>query len=215
MIVCIESFEHKNNEDSFSGLQFLRPTETFHSPTQRFLRQEVFLCQTVEHMPMNKIQGLCYVMYFKDYFKYQPIIKEENLPALAEDDVFVCESRYGMKTKMFKKIKWWNLPENKRCKLVQRDVPLENIRLPTTLTNQQTNGSDVTHRDVIEKVRETILYDSNVNEKLNENSQVKRDFYEQIVLSYQEFYKVGDFVYFNDSDKKFILRLEKIWKENE
>ena len=26
---------------------------------------------------MNKIQGLCYVLHVKDYFKYQPIIENQ------------------------------------------------------------------------------------------------------------------------------------------
>ena len=70
--------------------------------------------------------------------------------------------------------------------------------------------------NVIERCRETVLYDSVVNEKFNENSSIKRDFYEQIVLSIDLFYKVGDFVYFNNQEKnKSILKIEKIWKDNE
>jgi protein polybromo-1 len=211
IIICIESFEHTNNGDYLNGLQFFRPEETYHTPTQKFLRQEVFLTQTIEHIPMNKIQGLCYVLHVKDYFKYQPIIDEIQL---SDEDVYVCESRYNIKTKMFKKIKWWNLPENKRVKLIQRDTPLENIRIPSTLVNnlihrsstqdnESSSSSSSFNVDIIEKSRETVLYDSVINEKLNENSSIKRDFYEQIVLSV------------TNNDKKFILRIDKIWKDNE
>lgn len=220
MIICIESFEREDNEEYFNGLQFLRPNETFHSPTQKFLRQEVFLSQSVEHIPMNQIQGLCYVSYIKDYFKYQPTLQDQN--PLPDDDVYVCESRYNNKTKMFKKVKWWNLPENKRIKLIPREIPLENIRVPSTLANNfvhhlsTTTENESMHMEIIEKMRETVLYDAVVNEKLNENSTVKRDFYEQIALSMNRFYKVGDFVYTNQSDKKkSILKIEKIWKDNE
>ncbi|CAF3919770.1 unnamed protein product [Adineta steineri] len=218
VIVCIESFEHKDNEDYLSGLQFIRPNETYHSPTHKFLRQEVFLTQTVEHIPMNKIQNLCYVLNVKDYFKYQPIF--ENQTPLDDQDVYVCESRYNMKTKTFRKVKWWNLPENKRVKLIQRDVPLENIRMPSTLVHHRSSTID---NDLIDKIKETIFYDSVINDKLNENSTIKKNFYEQIVISSNNFYKVGDFVYVtniennnnNGLDKRFILRIDKIWKENE
>ena len=219
MIICIESFEREENEEYFSGLQFLRPNETFHSPTQKFLRQEVFLSQSVEHIPMNQIQGLCYVSYIKDYFKYQPILQDQS--SMPDEDVYVCESRYNNKTKMFKKVKWWNLPENKRIKLSPRDVPLENIRVPSTLANNlvhrlSTAENESMHTEIIEKTREIVLYDAVVNEKLNENSTVKRNFYEQIALSINRFYKVGDFVYVNQLEKKrSILKIEKIWKDNE
>jgi protein polybromo-1 len=221
IIICIESFDHQNNEDYLTGLQFFRPDETYHTPTQKFLRQEVFLTQTIEHIPMNKIQGLCYVLHVKDYFKYQPILDDET--QFSEEDIYVCESRYNIKTKMFKKIKWWNVPENKRVKLIQRDIPLENIRIPSTLVNHlmhrsSTADNESANIDIIEKTRETILYDLVINDKLNENSSIKRDFYEQIVLSINQFYKVGDFVYVNNIDnqmnKKFILRIDKIWKDN-
>ncbi len=221
LIVCIESFEHKDNEDYLNGLQFFRPIETYHTPTQKFLRQEVFLTQSVEHISMNRIQGLCYVSYIKDYFKYQPILNDNGTQLLPDEDVYVCESRYNSKTKMFKKVKWWNLPENKRIKLIQRDIPLENIRIPSTLVNNlihriSTVDNELTNVDVIEKSRETVLYDSIVNDKLNENCSIKRNFYEQIVLSINQFYKVGDFVYIkNVENKKSIFRIDKIWKDNE
>ncbi len=176
---------------------------------------------------MNKIQSLCYVLHVKDYFKYQPIFENQ----IQDQDIYVCESRYNTKTKMFKKIKWWNIPENKRVKLIQRETPLENIRIPSTLVNHNlinhrssTADSESINVDIIEKSKETILYDSVINEKLNENSSIKRDFYEQIVISTNTFYKVGDFVYVknienhnnnNELDKRFILRIEKIWKNNE
>ena len=124
-IMCIESFEHENNEDCFNGLQFYRPNETYHLPTKKFLRQEVFLTHTIEHIPMNQIQGLCHVLHLKDYCKLQPIIEQSSHSSLslrdAKKDVYVCESRYNTKTKMVKKIKWWNLPENKRVKLIPRE----------------------------------------------------------------------------------------------
>ncbi|CAF4674713.1 unnamed protein product [Rotaria sp. Silwood1] len=233
LIVCIEFFEHKNDEDYLSGLQFIRPNDTYHTSTHKFYRQEVFLTQTIESIPMNKIQGLCYILHVKDYFKYQPMIDDQI--SFQDQDVYVCESRYNIKTKVFKKIKSWNVPENKRVKLIPRDSPLENIRISSTLvSNNNNNNNSLIHRssttdnellniDIIEKPKETILYDSVINDKLNENSIIKRIFYEQIVISTHIFYKVGDFVYVNNiennnnnqSNKRFILRIDKIWKDND
>ena len=173
---------------------------------------------------MNRIRSLCYVLHIKDYFKYQPTIDNET--SFDDQDVYVCESRYNVKTKVFKKIKWWNIPENKRIKLIQRETPLENIRLPSILVKNNnslvhrssTTDNELINMDIIEKSKETILYDSIINEKLNENSSVKRTFYEQIVISTNCFYKVGDFVYVENNNeivKRFILRIDKIWKVDE
>ncbi|CAF3490377.1 unnamed protein product [Rotaria sp. Silwood1] len=228
-IICIESFEHKDNEDYFNGLQFYRPNETYHLPNKKFLRQEVFLTQTIEHIPMNKIQGLCHVLHVKDYFKYQPIIENQtNISLKFQDldkDIYVCESRYNIKTKVVKKIKWWNLPENKRIKLIPRETILEPIRESLTLNNdnilnrQLITNNDLTNVDIIEKIKETIPYDSVINEKLNENLTEKKQFYEQIVLSLNCFYKIGDYVYIHENsnqlDKRSILRIDKIWKHND
>jgi hypothetical protein len=93
--------------------------------------------------------------------------------------------------------------------------------MPSTLVNDLINRfstveNELSNADIIEKSRETVLYDSVVNDKLNENSPIKRDFYEQIVLAINQFYKVGDFVYMkNAENKKSIIRIDKIWKENE
>ncbi|CAF3059741.1 unnamed protein product [Rotaria sp. Silwood2] len=228
-IICIESFEHKDNEDYFNGLQFYRPNETYHLPTKKFLRQEVFLTQTIEHIPMNKIQGLCHVLLVKDYFKYQPIIENETNTLLKfqdlDKDIYVCESRYNIKTKIVKKIKWWNLPENKRVKLIPRETILEPIRESLTLNNdnllhsQIINDNDLINVDIIEKIKEIIPYDAVINEKLNENLIEKKQFYEQIVVSSNCFYKIGDYVYFHENstqlDRRSILRIDKIWKHNE
>jgi protein polybromo-1 len=202
-----------------NGLQFYRPNETYHLPTKKFLRQEVFLTQTIEHIPMNKIQGLCHVLHFKDYYKLQPIIEYSTLKFQDLDkDIYVCESRYNTKTKIVKKIKWWNLPENKRVKLIPRETVLEPVREALTIGNQnrQTiNDNDLGNIEIIEKLKETIPYDSVINEKLNENFQDKKQFYEQIVIPTGCFYKMGDYVYIHDKDKRSILRIDKIWKDNE
>lgn len=44
------------------------------------------------------------------------------------EDVFVCESRYHARTKSFKKIKIWAMPESS-VKLTSREVPLPVVRV--------------------------------------------------------------------------------------
>ena len=224
-IFCIESFEHKDNEDYFNGLKFYRPCETYHLSTKKFLHQEVFLTQIIEHIPMNKIQGLCHVLCVKDYFKYQPMIENQTVTSLKirdlDKDVYVCESRYNTKTKVVKKIKWWHLPENKRVKLIPRETILEPIREPLPLNKndllhrQSTNDNELINVDIIEKIKETIPYDCVVSENLKE----KKQFYEQIVISTNSYYKIGDYVYISENsnqlDKPFILRIDQIWKSDE
>ncbi|CAF4306050.1 unnamed protein product, partial [Rotaria sp. Silwood2] len=55
--------------------------------------------------------------------------------------------------------------------------------------------------------------------KLNENLIEKKQFYEQIVVSSNCFYKIGDYVYFHENstqlDRRSILRIDKIWKHND
>jgi protein polybromo-1 len=180
---------------------------------------------------MNKIQGLCHVLHAKDYYKYQPIIENQiNSSLKFEDldkDIYVCESRYNTKTKIVKKIKWWNLPENKRVKLIPRETILEPMRESLTIVNknllhrQSISDNELVNGDVIEKMKETIPYDSVINEKLNENLTEKIQFYEQIVISLNCFYKIGDYVYIHENannnqlNKQSILRIDKIWKDNE
>lgn len=55
-------------------------------------------------------------MSAKDYFKY-------TVEGFAEKDIYVCESRYSLKLRSFKKIKNW--PFTDSVKLVQREVLLE------------------------------------------------------------------------------------------
>lgn len=64
--------------------------------------------------------GKCVVMSAKDYFKFRP----ENFP---DKDIYVCESRYSMKLRQFKKIKNWPFTDN--IKLQPREIPLEPKRV--------------------------------------------------------------------------------------
>lgn len=46
----------------------------------------------------------------------------------ASEDVYVCESRYATRSRLFKKIKLWTLPGS-TVKYVAREVPLPVVRV--------------------------------------------------------------------------------------
>lgn len=100
-----------------SGNLFLRPAQVIHSRSRKFIDKEVFKSDRHVAMPLNKLQGKCYVMSVKDYFKLRP-------EGFLERDLYVCESRYNSRTHAFKKIKTWNHVTNK-IRLVQRETPIE------------------------------------------------------------------------------------------
>lgn len=79
---------------------FFRPHETYHVTTRRFLEQEVFKTDSYQSVPLDQVIGKCCVMNVKDYFKMKP-------EGYSDKDVFVCESRYSLKSRSFKKIKVW------------------------------------------------------------------------------------------------------------
>lgn len=104
------------------GSVFLRPFETFHVTTRKFLEQELFKSDQHQAVPLNQLGNKCYVMSAKEYFKCKP-------EGFADKDVYVCESRYSTKLKVFKKIKNWPLLSSESTKLLQREIPLEPRRI--------------------------------------------------------------------------------------
>lgn len=116
--MCVEKLWINNeNIPMMSGNLFLRPIETQHSPLRRFIDKEVFKSDKHATMPLNKLQGKCYVMCIKDYPKLRP-------DGFLERDLYVCESRYNSLRHTFRKIRSWNHLTNK-IKLVQRETPLD------------------------------------------------------------------------------------------
>jgi protein polybromo-1 len=107
-----------NNENikMMHGNIYLRPYETYHLQTRKFMEQEVFRSEQHQAEPLEKIRGKCFVMNVRDYFKIRP-------EGFADKDVFVCESRYHSKSRNFIKIKNWGATNS--VKLVTRDQPLE------------------------------------------------------------------------------------------
>lgn len=75
-IVCIEKFsKDSNGEQKLHGCWFLRPGETYHVATRKFLQKEVFKSDFNDSVPFSKVLGKCYIMFVKDYFKMKPEVR--------------------------------------------------------------------------------------------------------------------------------------------
>lgn len=120
-VIYIERlWTNQENVQMMYGNLFLRPFETYHVTTRKFLEQELFKSDQHEAMPLSRLGNKCFVMSAKDYFKQKP-------DGYTDKDIFVCESRYSTKLRAFKKIKNW--PFLNQTLLVPRETPLEPKRV--------------------------------------------------------------------------------------
>ena len=80
---------------------------------------------------LSEVKGHCCVLFIRDYVKSCPV-------GVADDDVFVCESRYAYKAKSFKKIKHWSYPPGRQPRLIARDLPITLKKVPSVFVTQST-----------------------------------------------------------------------------
>lgn len=148
-IMCIERlYTDDDGIQMMRGIIFLHPYETYHAQTRRFLVQEVFKSDQHSNIPLSKLKGRCFVMSVKEYFRMKP-------DGFQDKDVYVCESRYQMRARSFKKIKTWNHFTGS-VKLVPREQPLEMTRVQSVF------------KDRVEKHKEELVeldLDENFSEK--------------------------------------------------
>ena len=72
-IVCIEKLtKDTSGEQMLHGCWFLRPKETYHVATRKFLEKELFRSDFNDTVSFDKVLGKCFVMHVKDYFKMKP-----------------------------------------------------------------------------------------------------------------------------------------------
>ena len=120
-IFLIENIHAIAGEQMIYGNQFFRPIETFHVNTRKFLENEVFRSNEYKDLAFKDIVGRCFVMNVKDYFTRKP-------EGFEDKHIFVCESRYSVKSRSFKKMKlFWNVPDH--INLINRDQVLEPKRV--------------------------------------------------------------------------------------
>ncbi|XP_064633737.1 protein polybromo-1-like isoform X4 [Lineus longissimus] len=207
-LICVEKlWKDKNGEPMVYASWFYRPNETYHVATRKFLEKEVFKGDFYDSSPLSKVLGKCFIMSVKDYYKMKP----EGFEA---KDVFVCESRYSIKQKAFKKIKVWQMPKND-VKLVPREIPLVPVRVASVFANKVSadkEGEIVEDNDglppVLDKQRQNVLV-----EKKEDTPDDGCQYFEQIVLP-QGAYKLGDSVFVrSNSNRPFIARIDKLWTD--
>ena len=87
LIYLIENiYTNAGGEQMMRGNQFVRPEETFHVPTRKFLEKEVFRTEMHESLALGRIVGRCCVVPVREYMRTKP-------EGFEDKDVYVCESR--------------------------------------------------------------------------------------------------------------------------
>ena len=124
-IVLIENiWQTPTGECWLFGLWFYRPEETFHLATKKFFEKEVFKTDDFHMCRSSRVLDKCYVMHIRSYSKFMP-------PGYSQEDVYVCQSKYNIKTRTEKKIKTWPVGDSCEADLVPRDTPLQLQRVPS------------------------------------------------------------------------------------
>ncbi|XP_077581502.1 polybromo 1, like isoform X2 [Stigmatopora nigra] len=204
-IILIERlWEDDKGEKWLYGCWFYRPRETFHMATRKFLENEVFKSDYYNRVAFNQVLGKCVVMFVKDYFKLQP----EGYKA---EDVYVCESRYTARCKLFKKIKIWAVPQSP-VRFLPRDAPLPVVRFASMFAKPALEKleklSFVDSSGFIDKEREDVPMEVT-------GADPGCHHFEQLRIN-DMWFKVGDCVYIQSHglSKPRIARLEKLWVQN-
>lgn len=105
------------------GMWFYRPEETYHLATKKFYEHEIFKTDHYQMVRASRVINKCYVMHIKSYLKFHP-------EGFKSEDVYVCQSKYSIKTKVERKIKVWS-GESGDIKLLPRDTPIQLQRVPS------------------------------------------------------------------------------------
>lgn len=196
-------YTEPNGQRMMTGNQFIRPMETFHSQTRKFLEQELFKSDQHISMPLSTVQGKCYVMIAKDYFKMRP-------EGFADRDVFVCESRYSPRNRQFKKIKIWPFGQDDK-KLVPRAEVMEPKRVMSIFRERVEK-----HKGELAELQEQealVEKDKpNVSVQVN-NGEPGHTYYEQYNTMCSGVVKLGDYVYVaTETGKQTIAQIHAMWE---
>ncbi|XP_061642476.1 polybromo 1, like isoform X4 [Phyllopteryx taeniolatus] len=204
-IVLIERlWEDEQGEKWLYGCWFYRPRETFHMATRKFLENEAFKSDYYNRVAFSKVLGKCVVMFVKDYFKLQP-------EGYKDEDVYVCESRYTARCKLFKKIKIWAVPPSP-VRFVPRNVPLPVVRVASMFAKPDLEKlekiSFVDSSSFVDKEREDVTTEVS-------GAEPGWQYYEQLHYN-NMWFKVGDCAYVQSHglSKPRVARLEKLWVQN-
>ena len=79
------------------GHHYLRPHETFHEPTRKFFRNEVFRVPIYEVLPLDTIWKQCWVLDLPTFCKGRP-------RGALEEHIYICEYRVDKTARLFHRI---------------------------------------------------------------------------------------------------------------
>ncbi|KAJ8910036.1 hypothetical protein NQ315_015241 [Exocentrus adspersus] len=204
-ILLIERLFESNGKQMLYGNYYLRPAETYHLTTRKFLEREVFKSDSHVTVPLEEVKDRCCVVNIKQYFTMRP-------EGYDEKDVYVCESRYSTRTRSFKKIKIY--PET-TLNLVPRENPIEPKRIVSVFRERVEKHKDELaeleeQEKLVEKDKPNIMAYTNID-GVEGNT-----YYEQYNTICSGVVKTGDFVYVvADGGKQIIAQIDTIWDTKE
>lgn len=206
-IVYIEKlYTNSENVQMCYGTTFIRPFETYHVATRRFLEKEIFRSAR-DSIEMTRVRGKCFVMSVKDYFKLRP-------ESFDDRDIYVCESRYTSRLRSFKKFKTWPFTSDENAvKLVPRDEPLEPLRIMSVFKERVEK-----HKGELAELQEqeALVEKEKPNLKIDvSDAQEGCTYYEQYNTISNGAVRTGDFVYVaNNDDKQSLMQIHALWVDS-
>lgn len=213
IIVIERLWTNSEGQQMLYGNYFLRPSETFHVTTRKFLEQEVFKSDAHVAVPLNEVKERCCVLNIKDYIKMKP-------EGYADKDVYVCESRYSTRARAFKKIKVWPVPDG-IVKLVERPAPIEPKRVMSVFRERVEKHKDELaelaeqEATLIEKDKPNVVA-FNIQSAQGVSGCIDNVYYEQYNTICSGVVKTGDFVYVaTDGGRQLIAQIDTIWETKE
>jgi len=212
-VYLIERFSAgSDGQQLFSGNWFCRPNETFHLASRKFLEQELFKSDIRSSHSLSQIRGRCCVLNVKEYFKLKP-------EGFADKDVYVCESRYSTKARMFKKIKVWTSLPAPGVSLVARDVPLEPKRVVSVFRDRvEKHKEELAELGEVEKLAEKIVANipgSCPSPVPADVGQSGLTYYQQLTIPGHSL-RTGDCVYVRaENGKQLMAQIDSMWIDAE
>lgn len=199
---------NSDNVKMMYGSMMLRPFETYHVQTRRFLEKEVFRSDQHQAVPLSQTQNKCFVMHVKDYFKMRP-------EGFADKDVYVCESYYSVKRRCFKKLKTWNMVRvSDPVTLAPRDSPLEMKRVMSVFKERvEKHKEELSELQMQEALVEKDKPNVVVHVNAGEEGSV---FFEQYNTVCGGVVKTGDYVYVaTETGKQSVAQIQSIWESRD
>ena len=166
--------------------------------------------------PLSQIRGRCCVLNVKEYFKLKP-------EGFADKDVYVCESRYSTKARMFKKIKVWTSLPTPGVTLVAREQPLEPKRVVSVFRDRiEKHKEELAELGEVEKLSEKEFVNvpvipgaDGVPSSAAPPAQPGLTYYQQLNIP-SHILRTGDCVYVRaENGKQLIAQIDSMWIDTE